>query len=258
LGAIIKNSEELEKAWKEYVKYNTQELKDKIIIGYSPLVKYIAGRVNIYLCNNVEFEELVSFGVFGLIDAVNKFQLTKNVKFETYASLRIRGAILDSVRKMDWIPRSLRHKQKKVDLVMSELETELGREPTDEELAQKLGINLDELQEVITETNISAMVSLDEYTEQNYESNINEFTTNKSEQPEYEIEKKETKEMLKSAVNSLSEREQKIIFLYYFEELTLKEISKILEISESRISQIHSRAIVRLRGKLGDSNYLLA
>jgi len=257
LSSIIKDSEELEKLWREYAKNNDQELKDKIIVGYAPLVKYIAGRVNMYLCNNVEFEELVSYGVFGLIDATNKFQLTRNVKFETYASLRIRGAILDSVRKMDWIPRSLRHKQKKIDQVMSELEAELGREATDEELAEKLGITIDEVQGVLAETNISAMVSLDEYTEQNYESNIDGFVTRKAEEPEYRLEQKEMKDILRSALSSLSEREQKIIYLYYFEEMTLKEISKTLDISESRISQIHSKAIVRLRGKLGQYNYLI-
>ncbi len=257
MGTVIKNSEELDALWKEYNKHNSQELKDKIIVGYSPLVKYIAGRVNMYLCNNVEFDDLVGYGVFGLIDAVNKFQLTKNVKFETYASLRIRGAILDSVRKMDWIPRSLRQKQKKVDNVMSELENELGREPTDEELAAKLEINIDELQDMITETNISAMVSLEDYTEQNYESNIEEFDIKQTKQPEFELEQKELKDMMKNALKSLSEREQKIIYLYYFEELTLKEISKILEISESRISQIHSKAIVRLRSKLGEFKYLI-
>lgn len=252
MSSIIKNGEELEHLWEDYKKNPTKDVKDRIIVGYTPLVKYIAGRMNVYLSNNVEYDDLVSYGIFGLIDAVDKFKLTKNVKFETYATLRIRGAILDNIRKMDWVPRTLRQKQKQLDKTLNELEIELGRFPTDEEIAKKLDIKVEEVGKLIQETNVSSIISLEDYTEQNYESNVLEIKEDRNTlTPEKQLENEEVKELLKSAMEELNEREKKLVFLYYFEELTLKEISKVLEVSESRVSQLHSNVLLKMRKRLG-------
>lgn len=258
MSSIVKDADRLEKLWEDYKKAPTKEIKDELIVGYAPLVKYIAGRMNVYLANNVEYDDLVSYGVFGLIDAVDKYKLTKNVKFETYASLRIRGAILDNIRKMDWIPRTLRQKQKMLDKALSELEAELGRFPTEEEIAKKLDIKIDEVNKLVQETTVSSVISLDDYTDQNYESNILEVKEeNISASPEKQVEKEEVKKLLKEAMEDLNEREKKLVFLYYFEELTLKEISKVLDVSESRISQLHSNILLKLRRKLGKYQSIL-
>lgn len=257
MGSIIKNSTELEKIWTKYKKTNDPKLKDELIVGYAPLVKYIAGRMNVHLCNNVEFDDLVSYGVLGLIDAVNKFQLAKNVKFETYASLRIRGSMYDNIRKLDWVPRNLRQKQKELTNTINQLEVQLGRSATNEEIADRLNVNVDDVDKMISDTNISAIMSLDEYSEQNYESGISNFKERQINQPEKEAEKSEVRQMLKNQLDNLTDRERKVIFLYYFDELTLKEISKVLEVSESRISQIHSKTLLKLRGKLGKYQNIL-
>ncbi|HHW67382.1 MAG: polymerase sigma factor FliA [Epulopiscium sp.] len=241
----------LQELWEQYEKTNQPSLKEKLIIEYAPLVKYVAGRLNIYLGQNVEYEDLISYGIFGLIDAIDKFDLSKGVKFETYASLRIRGAILDSIRKLDWVPRSLRQKYKQIEKICMELETELGRSATDEELAEKIGISKEEVQETLKKINLLSLISLEEYVEQNNEPRADTDFPRSAEQPETYIEKQELKRILKEAIEKLPEREQKILFFYYFEELTLKEISAIMGVSESRISQLHTKAITRLKGKLG-------
>ena len=158
-----------EKLWMSYSKNRTPELREQIIIEYAPLVKLVAGRLSMYLGYNVEYEDLVSYGIFGLIDAIDKFDYGKNVKFETYASLRIRGEILDQIRKMDWIPRSVREKQKKIDSARTRLETENGKNATDEELAAALDLSVDELNNWQGQTKVSNLVSLDEFVEQGSE-----------------------------------------------------------------------------------------
>ena len=157
------------KLWAEYSKNNDAEIREQIIIEYSSLVKIVAGRLSMYLGYNVEYEDLVSYGVFGLIDAIDKFDYEKGVKFETYASLRIRGAILDQIRKMDWIPRSLRQKQKKMDAALAKIELEKGRLATDEELAEELNLEMDELYTWQGQTKINNLISLDEYIDQGSE-----------------------------------------------------------------------------------------
>ena len=244
------------KLWDEYIKNKTQEIREKIILEYAPLVKTVAGRLSMYLGYNVEYEDLVSYGIFGLIDAIDKFDTMKEVKFETYASLRIRGAILDQIRKMDWIPRTIRQKQKRIDAVIKEIEMETGRNATDEEIAQKLGISEDEFGEWQSQMKITGLVSLNEYVEQGSDvaQDYNQHTAARFESPEENVEKKELTLMLQEALELLTEKENKVITLYYYEELTLKEISNILEVSESRISQLHTRALQKMKGKLG--NYM--
>lgn len=243
--------------WEQYAKTNDAAIKEKLIIEYAPLVKYVAGRLNIYLGQNVEYDDLISYGIFGLIDAIDKFDTEKGVKFETYASLRIRGAILDNIRKMDWVPRSLRQKHKQVEQAYMKLESELGRAATDEEVAGVMNLSMEEFQDLVKKINILSLISLEEYMEQNYEVNLNIQKKENNDQPENHLEMEELKRILKEAIEKLPEREQKVIFFYYFDELTLKEISAIMGVSESRISQIHTKAIMRLKGKLGKYKTIL-
>lgn len=241
-----------QKLWDEYSKKRTPDLREKIIIEYANLVKIVAGRLSIYLGYNVEYDDLVGYGTFGLIDAIDKFDCEKGAKFETYASLRIRGAILDQIRKMDWIPRTLRQKQKRLDAAYQKLETVYGRQATDEEVANELEITTDELESWQNQTKISNLVSLDEYMEQG-EGMIENVTSEDYVQPEKVMEKQELKEMLVKALEYLTEKEKKVIVLYYYEDLTLKEISAVLEVSESRISQLHTKALQKMRQKLGSN-----
>ncbi len=247
------SAEEKLKLWEEYGKNKIPELREKIIIEYASLVKIVAGKLGIYLGYNVEYDDLVGYGTFGLIDAIDKYDFDKGVKFETYASLRIRGAILDQVRRMDWLPRTLRQKQKRMDAAYQKLEAESGRFATDEELAAELEISVEELSQWQAQTKAAGVVSLDEYLEQGSENGI--VGTVESEdfaQPEKQMEQKTMKEVLVQSLESLTEKEKKVILLYYYEELTLKEISEVLEVSESRISQLHTKAIQKLRLKLGN------
>ena len=209
-----------------------------------------------YLGYNVEYEDLVSYGIFGLIDAIDKFDYMKEVKFETYASLRIRGAILDQIRKMDWIPRTIRQKQKKIESVIKEIEQTTGKSATEEEIAGALGISEEEYLDWQSQMKITGLVSLNEYMEQGSEvpQDFNRHTTSRFESPEENIEKQELTKMLGEALQLLTEKEQKVITLYYYEELTLKEISNILEVSESRVSQLHTRALQKMKTKMG--NYM--
>ena len=242
------------KLWTEYDKSRTPELREKIILEYAPLVKLVAGRLSMYLGYNVEYDDLVSYGIFGLIDAIDKYDYAKEVKFEPYASLRIRGAILDQIRKMDWIPRTIRQKQKRIDAVCKDIETRLGRSATDEEIASELGISDDEYLEWQSQMKITNVVSLNEYMEQGAEvpAEGNQFTTARFDSPEENIEKEELKKVLEESLEQLTEKEKKVILLYYYEDLTLKEISNVLEVSESRISQLHTRALQKMKTKMGD------
>lgn len=242
------------KLWTEYDKSRTPELREKIILEYAPLVKLVAGRLSMYLGYNVEYDDLVSYGIFGLIDAIDKYDYAKEVKFETYASLRIRGAILDQIRKMDWIPRTIRQKQKRIDAVCKDIETRLGRSATDEEIASELGISDDEYLEWQSQMKITNVVSLNEYMEQGAEvpAEGNQFTTSRFDSPEENIEKEELKKVLEESLEQLTEKEKKVILLYYYEDLTLKEISNVLEVSESRISQLHTRALQKMKTIMGD------
>ena len=212
--------------WEEYARTKSSKIREKLILEYAGLVKIVAGRLGMYLGYTVEYDDLVGYGIFGLIDAIDKFELSKGVKFETYASLRIRGAIIDQIRKMDWIPRTIRQKQKKIETAMQELERELGRTPNSEELA--------------------------EYLEEGSDVHTEPSGRPRFDQPEQVVDRQETKRILAEAIDKLTEKEQKVIALYYFEELTLKEISNVLEVSESRVSQLHTKALKKMKERLGD------
>ena len=239
------------KLWDEYSRSRSAELREQIILEYAPLVKLVAGRLSMYLGYNVEYDDLVGYGIFGLIDAIDKFDSAKDVKFETYASLRIRGAILDQIRKMDWIPRTVRQKQKRIETAIKEIESASGRNATDEEVAASLGISEDEYSEWQQQLLVTNVVSLNEFTDQGTEAPIDRSVRQRFDTPEEVTLKAEMKEKLVEALEVLTEKEKKVVLLYYYEELTLKEISYVLEVSESRVSQLHSKALAKMKKKLG-------
>lgn len=240
--------------WEDYARLKTPDLREKLILEYAPLVKVVAGRLSMYLGYNVEYEDLVSYGVFGLIDAIDKFDRNKEVKFETYASLRIRGAILDQIRKMDWIPRTIRQRQKQIDTAMKELEQRNGRPPTDAEIAKYMGISEDEFMDWQNQVKADNIISLNEYVEQGNDISSEKSISSGFDTPEGVIEKSELKKVLEESLEVLTDKEKKVILLYYYEELTLKEISRVLEVSESRISQLHTKALQKMKTKMG--NYI--
>ena len=242
---------ERQKIWEKYTKNPTQEMREQIIIEYAPLVKIVAGRLSMYLGGNVEYEDLVSYGVFGLIDAIDKFDTNKDVKFETYASLRIRGSIVDQIRTMDWIPRTVRQRQRKIDEAIKSLEARTGKTPTDEMLAEELGVSGEELLSWQSQLKVTNVVSLNEFVESGNEPVMDAKGNFRFAQPEEVIAETELKQMLKDAMQLLTEKEQKVILLYYYEDLTLKEISRVLEVSESRISQLHTKALQKMKKKMG-------
>lgn len=244
-------AEEKEKLWQTYQENPSPELREKIILEYAQLVKVVAGRLSMYLGYNVEYDDLVGYGIFGLIDAIDKFDLNKDVKFETYASLRIRGAILDQIRKMDWIPRTVRQKQKKIDEAIKQIEMRTGKNALDEEIAQELGVSEDELSNWQSQLKVTNIVSLNEFLEQGSEPVMDARQNSHFIQPEDLVEENELKQVLEESMNLLTEKEKKVILLYYYEDMTLKEISQILEVSESRVSQLHTKALLKMRNKMG-------
>ena len=240
-----------EKLWQEYIKKPTPELREQLIIEYAQLVKLVAGRLSMYLGHNVEYEDLVSYGIFGLIDAIDKFDAEKNVKFETYASLRIRGAILDQIRKMDWIPRTVRQRQRKIDDAIKQVEMRTGKTASDEDIAREIGISDEELGTWQSQLKVTNVVSLSEFEETGPEPVMDATHNSHFAQPEDVVQEEELKQMLIDSLELLTEKERRVVELYYYEELTLKEISRILEVSESRISQLHTKALVKMRKKMG-------
>ncbi len=240
-----------EQLWAEFLKKPTAELREQIILEYAPLVKIVAGRLSMYLGYNVEYDDLVGYGIFGLIDAIDKFDINKDVKFETYASLRIRGSILDQIRKMDWIPRTVRQKQKKIDEAIRKIETATGRTAKDEEIAKELDVSSEELLNWQSQLKVTNVVSLNEYVEQGMEPVMDAKGNSHFIQPEDAIAQEELKKVLEQSLEILTEKERKVITLYYYEDLTLKEISNILEVSESRISQLHTKALTKMKKTMG-------
>jgi len=244
------DTKEHQNLWKQYALTKDPAIRETLIVENAYLIKYVAGRLNIYFSANLDYDDLVSFGVFGLIDAIDKYDPNKGVKFETYASLRIRGAIIDNIRELDWVPRSLRQKGKDLERAYSDLELEYGRPPTDEETAEKLGLSMKEFSKFVSDASVSTLISLEEVVEQNSDYSEDPGFEDISENPVKQAEYAELKEMLAGEIDQLSEKEKTVITFYYFNELTLKEISEIMKVSESRISQLHTKAISKLRGSM--------
>lgn len=235
--------------WEEYAKTKAANIREELILKYTYLVKYVAGRLYASYGNNVEFDDLVSYGIFGLIDAIDKYDAARGVKFETYAQLRIRGSIIDQLREIDWLPRSVRQKSKELEKAYNELENKLGRPATDEEMADSFCLSVENFQKKIQNVATYSIVSLDDLLEQKREVIIYEEDKH-SDTPESVVENKEMGEILTDTISALPEKEKKVVSLYYYNELTYKEIGKLLNISESRVSQLHTKAIIRLKNKL--------
>ncbi len=239
------------KVWEEYSKTNSQALRESLILEYAPLVKIIAGRLSMCFGYNADYEDLVSYGIFGLIDAIDKFDYCKGIKFETYASLRIRGAILDQVREMDWLSRTMRKKQKTWENALQKLETELGRKPTDEEVAEEMEISLEEVSNIERQSILSVMMSLEECLEQGMEGKEMMQQSDSFSNPEHVIEQEDIKRIIAETLETLTEKEKRVIVLYYYEERGIKEISRIMEVSACRVSQLHTRGLQKLKARLG-------
>lgn len=239
---------DIDALWEKYTKMKDPKIREELILHYLYLVKFVAGRLYINYKNAVEYDDLMSYGIFGLIDAIEKYDFSRGVKFDTYAQIRIRGAIIDYLREIDWIPRSIRQKAKEIENAYIEVENEKGASATDEEVAAKLGITLFDFHKKIHSISSYTIVSLDEYLDQNREINLD--TEDLIISPENRIENEEFKRILADIINELPEKEKRIITLYYFEELTYKEIGLILQISESRVSQLHTKAIIKLKNNL--------
>jgi RNA polymerase sigma factor for flagellar operon FliA len=242
------------KMWKKFKKTESQELHDEIVKKYLYLVKYVAGRVAIGLPPNVEFNDLVSYGILGLFDAISKYDVSQGNKFETYAVARIRGSIMDELRKLDWAPRLLRKKAREIEKKSKELEEKHGRAASDDELADGLNISVKELNSIYSDLNSTTFLSLDEVW-QNDDGNkpISRLQTIEdsliTNQFSY-VHQNEVKEILASTIDELPEKEKLVIVLYYYENLTLREIGEILHVSESRVCQIHTKVVTRLRSHL--------
>ncbi len=241
-----------DRVWELLRQTNDIKYRNMLIKQYSPLVKYVAGKIAVSMPPNMDYDDLVGFGVLGLIDAINKFDPYKDVKFKTYAITRIRGAIYDELRSLDWVPRSVRQKNKQLEISMRKLESSLGRTPTDEELAEDMEISLSELNTLMHKVSLTNLLNLDDTNHGNNEqsSMLDMLEAHISVQPESEIERNEIKKIVIETIKELPEKEKKVLILYYYEDLTLKEIGKVLDVTESRISQLHTRAIARLRSKL--------
>jgi RNA polymerase sigma factor FliA len=248
----------LRELWQQYKKSGETPLRERLILHYSPLVKYVAGRVGVGLPPNIEQADLVSYGIFGLIDAIVKFDLERAIKFETYAISRIRGAIIDELRAIDWIPRSVRYKAREVEKAYASLEAQLHRTPSEVEVAAEMGIKLEDLHAIFSQVSFVNVVALDELLSVGGEkgdklSLVDTLEDTKAEDPVLAFESEETKFLLAKAINTLPEREKIVVTLYYYEGLTLAEIGQVLGVTESRICQMHTKAVLQLRGKLAES-----
>jgi RNA polymerase sigma factor for flagellar operon FliA len=247
----------VESLWHEFKRDGSRRVRDLLILHYAPLVKYVAGRVSVGLPPNVEHADLVSYGMFGLIDAVEKFDLDRGVKFETYAIARIRGAIIDELRSIDWIPRSVRSKARDVDRAYAALENELHRTPSDAEVAEHMGIGIEEFNQIMGQVSFVSVAALDDLLAGGNEkgdrlSLMDTLQDVRAVDPEASFERLEVKQTLAGTIKKLPEREKIVITLYYYEGLTLAEIGQILGVTESRVCQIHTKAVMQLRGKLSD------
>lgn len=242
--------------WHAFKGSDDADAREQLILHYAPLVKYVASRVATGLPASVEQADLVSYGMFGLIDALQKFEPGRGNKFETYAIPRIRGAIIDELRSMDWVPRSVRFKQREIDKASADLESMLKRQPTEKELAERLGMSLAELHEVITQISFVSVLALDETVsvgaDRGEQVSLVDTLADKGLDPSWGVESQETRGLLAAAINALSEREKIVVTLYYFEGLTLAEIGTILGVTESRVCQIHTKAVGGLRGQLSE------
>ena len=245
----------LDTLWDDFKRTGDLGLRERLILHYSPLVKYVAGRVRVGLPGALDSADFVSSGIFGLIDAIERFEPHRHVKFETYAIARIRGAIIDELRALDWIPRSLRQKAREIEQASVRLEQEFGRTPSESEIARELGIGLGELRQIFSKLSLVNVAALDELLSLPTQSGdriplMETLEDGDAPDPVALFEVQETRALLARAVNSLPDRDKTVVTLYYFEGMTLAQIGEVLGVSESRVCQIHTKAVLTLRGKL--------
>lgn len=240
--------------WRDYKQDGTKEARERLILNYSPLVKFVAGRVAAGLPQNIEQADLVSYGIFGLIDAIDKFDPARGFKFETYAISRIKGAIIDELRSIDWVPRSVRAKARAIERAYSKLENELKRTPDDKEVAAELGMTEEELAHTMSQISFVGIVALDELLgatpERPNAATVGDTVSTRQHDPVEQYEVDEMKHVLADAINRMPDRERLVLTLYYYEGLTLAEIGDVLGVTESRVCQIHTKAIFQLRGRM--------
>ncbi len=246
------NAAALQQLWATYKSNGERQFRDRLILHYAPLVKYVAGRVRSGLPNNVDSADLVSYGMFGLIDAIDKFDIERQIKFETYAINRIRGAIIDELRSLDWVPRSVRSKALDLERAHAELEVELKRAPSERELAARMGITRADLAKLMSQVSFTNVVALDDIThggaDRGDKMTLGDLLEDpRAPDPEAEYEAEEMKMLLAEQISKLPEREKVVLTLYYYERLTLAEIGSVLGVTESRVSQIHSKSLLDLR-----------
>ena len=245
-----------EELWEKYKKNSDPKITEYFILKYAPLVKYVAGKVGIGMPTNVEFDDLVGYGVLGLLDAIEKYDLNKNVKFNTYAVNRIRGAIFDELRSIDWVPRSVRQKSREIEETIADLEARLGRSASNEEIAAAMGLDIEEYNSLLLKISATSVVSLTDLRFSN--DDAEEFSVGDiieappSLNPDVIVEREDVKRVIIDAIKELPEREQKVLIMYYYEDMTLREIGEVLHVTESRVSQIHTSANVKLKVKLSN------
>jgi len=242
--------------WRRYRADRDRALRDRLILTYAPLVKFVAGRLGSGLPAHVDEGDLVSYGLLGLIGAIERYDPDRDVKFETYAIARIKGSIIDELRAMDWVPRSVRARARDIERAIGELEARSGRAPSEEEIAAKLGVSLDELDENLLEISRSSIAALDELWTISSSGGdqvalIDTIEDTQGPEPQAALAQTEMREALGEAIARLPEREKLVVTLYYYEELTLREIGEVLGVTESRVSQLHTKAVLRLKARLG-------
>lgn len=245
---------EVSALWSRYKDSQDPQARDQLILNYSPLVKYVAGRLASSLPQTVDTADLISYGIFGLIDALDKYDPDRAIKFETYAIARIKGAIIDELRAMDWVPRSVRSRAREIEQAYIELENKFKRVPSDQEVAERIGVSLKDFQDILTRLSYTSVVSFEELwvggDREDGQSAIGTIRDDSADDPVAMFESEEVKHILAGAIDRLPEREKTVIALYYYEGLTLKEIGSILGVTESRVSQLHTKAVLRLRARL--------
>ncbi len=249
-----------EELWGNYTKSHNSDIREHFVKKYAPLVKYVAGKVAIGMPNNTDFDDLVSDGVLGLLDAIEKFDPARKIKFKTYAVTRIKGAIFDGLRERDWIPRSIRQKAKEVENLILELETKYGRPASDEELAASMNLQIEDFNKLMLNISGTAVISLNDIwhvgSDDDEVSMIETIESPVSLNPDVLVEKHEVKNVISKVIQGLPEKEKEVIILYYYEDLTLKEIGEVLDVTESRVSQLHTKAIIRIKAKLKQIKFI--
>jgi len=250
---VATRASDLDLLWSSYKTSGEREIRDQLIVHYSPLVKYVAGRVAVGLPHRVEPADLVSYGIFGLIDAIERFEPDRGPSFESYAIARIKGAIIDELRSLDWVPRSVRAKARSLERAYQDLEARLKRVPTDAELAAEVGLEEDQLQSILAQVSFLGLAALDETLgigERAGGTTLGETLADRSDGPVAVVETAETRRILAACIAALPERERVVLTLYYYEGLTLAEIGTVLSVTESRVSQVHTKAVIHLRARL--------